>query len=182
MCLWLRRLHIPITGNIFNETENSVGCFFCHGFTAGRCRGMCCGLILRTFYASQSCPAYQSKNKKTNPGNIYLVSGQSYQIRRANKNNASWYRVVVSGANPQLRWVSADCGEVKGSSSDSSGSSGSGSSGSGNSCSTAGLEDSYVFALSWQPAFCETHSSKPECKVTDADAYQAGNFTLHGLW
>ncbi|SHF72182.1 hypothetical protein [Vibrio gazogenes] len=129
-----------------------------------------------TFYASQSCPAYQSKNKKTNPGNIYLVSGQSYQIREANKNDATWYRVVVENANPQLRWVSVSCGEVKGDDSSSSGSSGSGS------CSTAGQEDSYVFALSWQPAFCETHTSKPECKVTDSSAYQAGNFTLHGLW
>lgn len=49
-------------------------------------------------------------------------------------------------------------------------------------CSTAGHEDSYLFAVSWAPAFCEAHPSKPECQVTDPSSFQARNFTLHGLW
>jgi len=60
-----------------------------------------------------------------------------------------------------------------------------GSSSSGGSCSVAGQADSYVLALSWQPAFCKTvnnKSGKPECDVKDPNAYQAKNFTLHGLW
>ena len=50
------------------------------------------------------------------------------------------------------------------------------------SCQLPNKEDSYKLAVSWQPAFCESHKGKPECKVTDNSAYQANNFTLHGLW
>jgi ribonuclease T2 len=40
-----------------------------------------------------------------------------------------------------------------------------------------------VLALSWQPAFCESHRAKKECGVSFPAAFQsAGNFTLHGLW
>ena len=50
------------------------------------------------------------------------------------------------------------------------------------SCRIASHEESYKLALTWQPAFCETHRDKPECKIVDSTAYQAMNFTLHGLW
>ena len=53
---------------------------------------------------------------------------------------------------------------------------------SGSSCSTTGLADGYVLALSWQPAFCETHRGKKGCSVTSSSAWQATHFTLHGLW
>ena len=49
-------------------------------------------------------------------------------------------------------------------------------------CQLPNKEDSYKLALSWQPAFCESHKSKPECKITDHKSYQASHFTLHGLW
>lgn len=50
------------------------------------------------------------------------------------------------------------------------------------SCQLPNKEDSYKLAVSWQPAFCESHRGKPECKITDNTVYQASNFTLHGLW
>ncbi len=50
------------------------------------------------------------------------------------------------------------------------------------SCQVPNKEDSYKLAVSWQPAFCQSHQSKPECKISDTQAYQASNFTLHGLW
>lgn len=40
----------------------------------------------------------------------------------------------------------------------------------------------YVLAVSWQPAFCETASSKPECRSQSRDRFDASHFTLHGLW
>ncbi len=49
-------------------------------------------------------------------------------------------------------------------------------------CQIPNKEDSYKLAVSWQPAFCESHQSKPECKITDSKTYQASHFTLHGLW
>lgn len=50
------------------------------------------------------------------------------------------------------------------------------------SCQLPNKEDSYKLAVSWQPAFCESHRGKPECKITDSTVYQASHFTLHGLW
>ena len=42
--------------------------------------------------------------------------------------------------------------------------------------------DYYILALSWQPAFCETQSRKPECISQDNGRFDATNFVLHGLW
>jgi len=47
---------------------------------------------------------------------------------------------------------------------------------------TDGDFDYYVLALSWQPAFCETKSQKPECRSQDNSRFDATNFVLHGLW
>lgn len=51
-----------------------------------------------------------------------------------------------------------------------------------NSCNIAGQVDSYVLALSWQPAFCETNPQKAECQFADPNVYQAKHFALQGLW
>ena len=50
---------------------------------------------------------------------------------------------------------------------------------------TPGMADAYVLALSWHPAFCETHgyeASYPECLTLPGTSYQARNLVLHGLW
>lgn len=48
---------------------------------------------------------------------------------------------------------------------------------------TAGHADAgYVFAVSWQPAFCETRPDKAECENQTADRFDATSFALHGLW
>ncbi|MBL8573876.1 MAG: hypothetical protein JNM13_09385 [Hyphomicrobiaceae bacterium] len=49
-------------------------------------------------------------------------------------------------------------------------------------CEPAPDFDHYVLALSWQPAFCETHANKPECRALDAADFAASNLVLHGLW
>ncbi len=130
-----------------------------------------------TIQATQTCEAYVSKNKRTNPDNTKLVVDQTYLVSEVNRPvNPGWYRVHIQNASPTLRWVADHCGTVNvqigsGPVSQPSGA-----------CNTSGQEDSYKLALSWQPAFCETHRDKPECHVTDQKAYQARNFTLHGLW
>ncbi|SEQ05014.1 ribonuclease T2 [Devosia sp. YR412] len=40
----------------------------------------------------------------------------------------------------------------------------------------------YVLAISWQPAFCETRPDRSECTSQTPDRFDAGNFSLHGLW
>ncbi|MEI8632713.1 hypothetical protein P4S72_13420 [Vibrio sp. PP-XX7] len=120
-------------------------------------------------------PHTNQKTRKPILGNVMLQVGADYSIQEQNTaTGATWFRIEIANANPALRWVSLDCGEVT--IGDSGSSSGDDSSGGTSSCSTAGQGDSYVFAMSWQPAFCETHASKPECQVTDTSAYQAGPF------
>lgn len=132
------------------------------------------------FTAQQTCPAYVSKNKSTNPDNAKILTGSKYTITEVlTANNPGWYRVVVPTANPQERWVNASCGQAQLS---GGGGGGDNNDNGGGSCNTAGQGDSYVLALSWQPAFCETKPDKAECKITDPKVYQAKHFTLHGLW
>lgn len=46
----------------------------------------------------------------------------------------------------------------------------------------AGQFDHYILALNWQPAFCETHEEKPECRTQSKGRFDARHFSLHGLW
>ncbi|MFK5977266.1 MAG: ribonuclease [Rhizobiaceae bacterium] len=39
-----------------------------------------------------------------------------------------------------------------------------------------------ILAISWQAAFCETHSRKKECQSQTSSRYDATHFALHGLW
>ncbi|MDA0120029.1 ribonuclease T2 family protein [Vibrio sp. T11.5] len=136
-----------------------------------------------TFVANQSCPAYQSKNKQTNPGQWMTQAQRHYQINEVIDSPVlSWVRITVPGAEPELRWVNASCGEAtyqarkpqeQGALSTF--------------CRTPGKATSYVFAVSWQPGFCQTVSNydpkqKPECEVRDESVNFASNFVIHGLW
>jgi ribonuclease T2 len=40
----------------------------------------------------------------------------------------------------------------------------------------------FILAISWEPAFCETAPSKPECRSMTAPRFDADHFALHGLW
>lgn len=39
-----------------------------------------------------------------------------------------------------------------------------------------------ILAASWQPAFCETARSRPECTSQGRNRFDADHFALHGLW
>ena len=138
-----------------------------------------------TFTASQACPAYVSKNNKSNPDNAQTAAGEAYPVIEANKaGTPDWYRLRMPSANPPERWVNVTCGSFQAGSGGGSGggSSGGGGNSGGAACDVAGQADSFVLALSWQPAFCESKPDKPECKISDPSVYQARHFTLHGLW
>lgn len=136
------------------------------------------------FKATKACQAYQSMRRKTNPGCVRLEIGRSYPIFELNvPRGTTWYRLRVDNANPSERWVYFECGDVDLSSKkEPQPGGGQGTPGGGGKCNTPGEADSFVFAVSWQPAFCESHRDKPECSVDDPASYQANNFTLHGLW
>lgn len=146
--------------------------------------------ISGSFVASRACDAYVSKNKHSNPDHARLIVDHHYSLVEANKKrHPDWYRVRVESASPSLRWVNASCGRVSTVSNQSHASEkaphstvSKTSKFSGDACHIAGRQDSYVLALSWQPAFCESHRAKPECRIKDKSSYQASHFTLHGLW
>jgi ribonuclease T2 len=141
------------------------------------------------FVATKSCPAFASIKKSANPGQISVEVGKSYRLLAKNKEQASHYRVEVSGALPLQRWVAIDCGTVDGSSAAAS-------TGGGAAVNTPqgtvkpkpnpkGPKDGaayYVLALSWEPAFCKAMQGKTECKNETASSYEASHLSLHGLW
>lgn len=130
-----------------------------------------------TFQAEQVCPLYQSKAKGTNPGGVFSDKGALYPVAEVlpGGDSPEWARVEVSG---ELRWMEATCGSFQ----DLKAKEGGGASAGGGQCRTPGKADSYVLAISWQPAFCERMGEKPECKALKPSAYAARHFTLHGLW
>ncbi|RVD73725.1 MAG: ribonuclease [Mesorhizobium sp.] len=131
-----------------------------------------------SFVADAACPATQAIKNGKNPGNISTAAGQSYQLLAGNKDEPTHYLILVPGADPDRRWVKISCGHVT----------------AGSAAATPEPADQnkpaqpgsgkpeYVFALSWQPAFCETKSSKPECQAQSKSGFDATHFTLHGLW
>jgi len=127
-----------------------------------------------TFKATQSCPAYLSKNGKVNPDNLMVILNQHYVIKEINKIPPDWLRIEFPGRENALQWVNASCGVAEYSGHNPT------------ACdSKAGLADAYVLALSSQPGFCQTYgyeAGKPECLKLSKTSYQANHLTLHGLW
>jgi ribonuclease T2 len=131
-------------------------------------------IVSGTFEATQSCPAYVSKNNQTNPDNLMVQPNQHYPIKEINKTSPDWVRIVFLDNHHSLRWVSTSCGLTEYSAHDLS-----------HCSSDAGKADSYVLALSSQPGFCQTYgyeAGKPECLKLSRTSYQANHLTLHGLW
>jgi ribonuclease T2 len=126
------------------------------------------------FIATKECSAYTSIKKKSNPENIEIIQDKAYSIIGLNVTpHTTWYKINVPSASMKQRWVYFECGKANLSHTTQKPTQ--------NNCHTAGLADGYVFAVSWQPAFC-INKSKSECSITDPTVYQATNFTLHGLW
>ncbi|MGQ3889208.1 ribonuclease T2 family protein [Legionella sp. CNM-1927-20] len=131
--------------------------------------------VVGEFEAAKICPAYLSKNKKTNPDGLFVQPNTHYQINEINRaNNPDWFRIEIpENSQYPLRWVNSDCGyasfEIN----------------QANCQQVPGMADSYVLALSWQPGFCQTYgyeAGKPECLRLPSNSYQASHLVLHGLW
>jgi ribonuclease T2 len=130
-----------------------------------------------SFVADAACPATQAIKSGKNPGNIATTAGQSYDLLAGNKDAPTHYLIRVPGADPERRWVKISCGHVAGGSAAAQPAAPA-----DQGKPAASGKPEYVFALSWQPAFCETKSSKPECQAQTAGGFDASHFTLHGLW
>lgn len=118
------------------------------------------------FVADKACPAYQSIRKQSNPGNISLTTGKSYEVIAKNADKATHYLIKME-AQPNQRWVAIECGQL---------------STAGEAADKKAAQAHYVLAVSWQPAFCELRSKTKECKSQTENRFDASHFTLHGLW
>ena len=128
-----------------------------------------------TFRASRSCDALVSVRKDTNPGMVITGPGLTYKLLARNRKKATHYRIEVPGAVPPERWVAAECGTVLAPAPGEQPQQ-------AEAPTPKPMNLSYVLALSWQPAFCETNQRKPECRWQSGRAYDANYLSLHGLW
>lgn len=128
------------------------------------------------FTATKACPALQSINRGTNPGNVTLRPGTAYDLIAGNKDRPTHLWIAVPGAQPERRWVEVSCGERA-------------------TDAEARMPaptpappkpsyrgTQYILAVNWQPAFCELSPRKTECRNQQPHSFEATNFTLHGLW
>jgi len=120
------------------------------------------------FIVEKNCTAVHSIKKGTHP--FILTKGMAYKVIAKNKPEASHYLITIESLeeNPN-KWVSVDCGMLL------------------TDCKTSQVEKpakekNYLLAISWQPAFCQSHQSKEECKTQTEDRYDATHLALHGLW
>lgn len=127
------------------------------------------------FTADHACPAFQSINRETNPGNVMTRPGTSYELVAGNRTPPTHLWIIVPGAQPERRWVSVDCGTAPALN---------------NTTETTGAPapqrtyrgTQYILAVNWQPAFCETAPRARECRDQRPNSFEATNFALHGLW
>lgn len=128
------------------------------------------------FQATQSCEAFQSFRKKTNPGDVRLDENTQYKVLESSKKMKA-YRVQVDGVDKPARWVTKSCGDWV------------------QSCTVNKEQISskkykkknkkspqYLLALTWQPSFCEGRPRKKECRTQTTNRYDAKHWSLHGLW
>jgi len=120
------------------------------------------------FIADKSCEAVHSIKQGTHP--FTLTKGMAYKVKAKNKPEASHYLITIESLeeNPN-KWVPVDCGVLL------------------TDFKTRQIEKpekekDYLLAISWQPAFCQSHQSKLECETQTDDRYDATHLSLHGLW
>jgi ribonuclease T2 len=155
--------------------------------------------IVGQLVAERDCPLYVSIRKGSNPDGARLVPGRAYPLIGKNREEATHYRVRADGASPAERWVEVGCGRPaavrrpNGPETVSAGSGGDrgdsrGARPAGGTDPSAADEPAqhgrFVLAASWQPAFCELRSRRPECRdsVPAAGGGESAAFSLHGLW
>jgi len=135
-----------------------------------------------TLAATQACPAYQSIRNQTNPGEVTIEPGRSYQITAKNKDEATHYQILVDGASPPQRWVEVSCGDVNAAAGAPTGGAAATDAGGAPATGANGTRATHVLALGWEPAFCLGHEDKAECANETGQSFDASHLSLHGLW
>lgn len=138
--------------------------------------------------ARSECPATPAIRNDANPGNVSLTLNQAYRLIGENRANGTHYLIEVPGAEPSRRWIAKGCGDWVEMVSPSDGSGGqvpddgTGPVAGGGGQGSGTAHPDLVIAISWQPGFCETRPSKPECADQTEGRFDTTHFSLHGLW
>ncbi len=135
------------------------------------------------FIAQQSCEAFQSKNRQTNPGDVMTELMRAYEMIAINKAGGDFFQVVVPSAPvTRDRWVHVSCG-VHVVVADTPTNTGPGTPPVVTPPAGNEFTDN-LLALSWQPAFCEYRPNKAECiALNDGNLPKAAEgLSIHGLW
>jgi ribonuclease T2 len=120
------------------------------------------------FVADAICAARPSIRRESNPGDVATEPGRAYPLLGANQaEQPSHVQIRIPEAAPRERWVALGCGHRVGACAEPPG---------------PPPAADYVLAASWQPAFCESHRSKPECRSQTVERFDATHLALHGLW
>jgi len=136
------------------------------------------------FIAEDTCEAFQSKNKQTNPGGITTSPRMAYPMLGINKEGGDYFQILIEGAPvTNSRWVSTSCGihVVEAGTSTSAPATG----GDDIVIDQTGPESTdNLLTLSWQPAFCETRPGKKECRDLNDGLlpHAVRQLSIHGLW
>jgi len=125
------------------------------------------------FVATDTCEAFRSIKKKSNPDHSKLIINNSYKVQAKNKPSPSHYQIIIPDNNTPLRWVNTSCGRYLPNCKKESET---------RHRNNNDKSTHYLLALSWEPSFCETHTNKPECKTLTSKRYDATHLSLHGLW
>ncbi len=127
-----------------------------------------------TLTATQACPATASTHGGTGPA---LEPGHQYQVVAQNRPDPTFFQILLDG---QRRWVATTCGQLDPANARANVGANAAAAPTPNS-QQPGTRATYVFAMSWEPAFCRAHADRPECAPTEPGA--AGRqLSLHGLW
>ncbi len=118
-----------------------------------------------TFKATESCPAGVGIQRFQDAVSIEV--GHLYPLMGFNRKEGEYVQIRLLGRHPEGRWVDRRCGVIDPAATHPAPRKG-----------PKGL----LLALSWQPAFCDSHPGKSECKNRLSDRFDASHFTLHGLW
>jgi ribonuclease T2 len=130
--------------------------------------------ISGSFTATQTCPAFQSFRKSSNPGDVQVEPNKTYEVIAKNKPDATHYRIIVEGSEPKERWVSSSCGHLEVTDQHSQAPP--------QSRVVTGTRATHVLAMGWEPAFCEQHRDKSECGKLTSSSFASVHLSLHGLW
>ncbi len=136
------------------------------------------------FIATDVCEAFQSKNRQTNPGDVFTSPDMAYKLYAINAPSGEYYQIRVKNAPVvESRWVHTSCGiHVV--------DAGTGTSGLDSESGDVTVDPhatestNNLLALSWQPAFCEMKPNKAECQELNNGnlPITETQLSLHGLW